>query len=89
MLWFYLATVIIWMIIIFCVTVIFKSGLEDKITKYSEELGVDEKKARATKAKGFGALFVMSAVPIIRLIIAIMIPYAASCSDEQFEKIFL
>lgn len=78
MLEFYLSTVVIWMIIIFCLTFIFKESI--KKNWYGQ---INKKKSIVS---GFGALFAISAVPILRFLIVIMIVYMATHTKEEFEK---
>jgi len=79
MLKFYLTTVIVWMIIINSITIIFKDALNKKI-------GVTK-----TNKAGFiqrtNTLFALSAIPIIRLGVAIIIIYIATCKQEDFDKL--
>jgi len=71
----YLSSVIIWMIIIFCICCIFthkineNGWLDNANKKYSNRLF---------------ALFTVSAVPILRLFIAGAIVYMATVTKEEF-----
>lgn len=77
MLGFYLSTVVIWMIIIWCLMMVFKDRLKKKLVKKEEKKSV---------VKTLGALFILSAIPIFRLLIAIAIVYMATCSQEEFDE---
>jgi len=78
MLGFYLSTVIIWMIIIACLITIFKDGLNKKLVKKEEKKSI---------FKTIGALFVLAAIPVFRLLVAIAIVYMATCSQEEFDEL--
>lgn len=75
MLKFYLTTVVIYMIIIYCTCSIFKDGIKAK--------GWISEGKRGSK---FGALFTLSAVPILRLGVIILIFYMATHTKEEFNK---
>lgn len=79
MLKFYLATVIAWMIILYCLVAIFQNGIIEK-------LGTDNGKKKSSFEK-LKTLFVMSAVPVVRLLVAIMIVYIAACKKEDFDEL--
>lgn len=79
MLKFYLTTVIIWMFIIYCVTAIFRNGIIKKV-------GANKEKESGLFKK-FEALFILSAVPIIRLFVVIVIIYIATCKQEDFDEL--
>lgn len=79
MLKFYLTTVIIWMFIIYCVTEIFQNGIVKK-------LGANNGK-EAGLFKKLESLFILSAVPIIRLFVVIVIIYIATCKQEDFDEL--
>ena len=81
MLTFYLSTVVIWMIIIFCAIYICK----DKIREKAIAMGIEGKKSGFFSTIGF--LFVLAAIPVFRLIILIAIIYMAGCSQEDFEEL--
>lgn len=81
MLTFYLSTVVIWMIIIFCAIYICK----DKIREKAIAIGIEGKKSGFLSTLGF--LFVLAAIPVFRLIILIAIIYMAGCSQEDFEEL--
>ena len=79
MLKFYLVTVIIWMIIIYCIVAMF----QDSIVK---KLGAREGK-KDSLFKKLKALFVLAAVPIVRLLVVIGIIYIAICKQEDFDEL--
>lgn len=81
MLGFYLSNVVIWMIIIYSAVFLCK----DKIREKMAASGV-----KSEKSGFFGTLvllFVLAAIPVIRLIILISIIYMAVCSQEEFEEL--
>ena len=71
MLKFYLTTVVIWMIILQSTFSLFGDAVRKKI-------GVNETK-KAGLIKRLNILFVLAAVPIIRLILEIVFIYVAIC----------
>lgn len=77
---FYLTTIIIWMIIIECTMLMFNKELTKKLEKYN--VPRDKNLFRALKT-----LFVVSAVPIIRVFIEIAIIYMVICKQEDFDKL--
>lgn len=77
----YLISVVIWMIIIGCTTSLFKEGIKKKLEKF--ELN----KSKKSLFSGLKALFILAAVPIVRLIIAIMLIYIATCKQEDFDEL--
>lgn len=79
MLKFYLTTVVIWMIIIYCTAAIFQNGIAKKF-KTNEE----KKASLFKKLKG---LFILAAIPIVRLLIVIVLIYIATCKQEDFDKL--
>ena len=79
MLEFYLASIIIWMIIIKSIIVLFKDGIKKKTNSK------ETKKASIFKRLSY--LFVLAAVPILRLGIVIIIIYIATCKQEDFDKL--
>ena len=76
---FYLATVVIWMIIIYCVVAIFQNGIVKK-------LGVKETK-KASLFKRLNGLFILAAIPFIRLIVVIVLIYIATCKQEDYDEL--
>lgn len=82
MLGFYLTTVIIWMIVIYSIITIFKDAIKKKVALLEQE----EKPKKGVFAR-LGTLFVVSAVPILRVFIAIGFIYIAICTDEQFQEL--
>lgn len=81
MLSFYLSTVIVWMIIFWCVL---KLCSKTFLKRYGEYINIDKKHS---KVKSFVGLFVISAVPIIRLLIMILLFYMTFCSEENSKDI--
>lgn len=79
MLKFYLTTVVIWMIIIYCVVAIFQNGIAKKL-KTNEE----KKSGLFKKLK---TLFVLAAIPIVRLFVVIVLIYIATCKQEDFDEL--
>ena len=73
----YLSSVIIWMVVIYCMTSISK----ESIVK-NGWINTENKQKR----NWFVQLFILSAVPIFRLFIVIAILYMAICTKEQFEQ---
>ena len=77
MLKFYLTTVIIWMIIIYATaklcgpTIIEKGWI---------------KKVPSTKTSGLSTLFILAAVPIIRLLVWAFLLIMCICTREEFEE---
>lgn len=77
MLTLYLMSVAIWMIIIYAMAAIFESSIKEKgwlKDKESKKRGV------------FTSLFLLSAVPIIRFIVALCIFIMATYTPEQIEE---
>lgn len=79
MLKFYLITVVIWMIIIYCTTAIFQNGIAKKL-KTNEE----KKSGLFKKLRG---LFILAAIPIVRLLVVVVLIYIAACKQEDFDKL--
>ena len=77
---FYLTTIIIWMIIIECTILLFNKELNKKLEKYN--VPRENNLFRALKT-----LFVVSAVPFIRVFIEIVIVYMVVCNQEDFDKL--
>ena len=72
----YLISVIIWMIIMYCVIKIFGPRVVEN--KWTENV-------TPTMGK-FTSLFVMSAVPFFRCLFLFSFLYMASCTKDQFDK---
>lgn len=83
MLTFYLSTVVVWMIIIFCAIFMFK----DKLIEKSIAMGMKIESKKSGFFSSFGWLFVLAAIPVFRLIILIAVIYMAGCSQEEFEEL--
>ena len=79
MLSFYLSSVIVWMIIIFCIIMLYNKQIQTRYSKYL--------KVNTNKVKALFSLFVLSAVPILRLLIAIGIIWVANCGEEDYNRI--
>lgn len=73
----YLSSVIIWMIIIFCICCIFGNGI-----KKNGWLDNESKKS----GNRLFVLFTLSAVPILRLCVAGALVYMATTTREEFDK---
>lgn len=73
----YLASVIVFMIIIYSMASIFKSSIQDKGWSSSNET------AKTNKLTG---LFMLAAVPILRVAVVVFIYYAATHTKADFEK---
>lgn len=73
----YLSSVIIWMIIIFCICCIFAN-------KIIENGWLDKKNKKYPH--WLFSLFVLSAVPILRLFVAGAIIYMAAVTKEEFDN---
>lgn len=71
----YLTSVIIYMIIIYCTCSIFADGIRAKGW-------ISEQKSKSK----LGALFTLSAVPILRFFVVVLILYMATHTKEQFNK---
>lgn len=80
---FYLTTVVIWMIIIYCTAAIFENAINKKLAT----LPTYKENKKSSLFKKFRALFILAAVPIIRLIIVIVLIYIATCKQEDFDKL--
>lgn len=78
----YLTSVIIYMIIINCTVLLFKDGILEKL----KLVKVNTKPSNLFES--LGCLFVMAAVPIIRLIILICFIHIGTCSQEDFDRIY-
>ena len=78
MLKFYLVTVIIWMIIIYCVAALFKDEIAKKLGSTT---------AKASLFKQLKTLFILSAVPILRLIFVATMVYVVVCTQEDLDKL--
>lgn len=76
----YLSSVVAWMIIIYCVSAILESKLRD-----NGWLGSD--KIQKTKMSKLKALFILSAVPILRLLVVGGVVYMATIAKEEYEKV--
>ena len=81
MLSFYLSTVIVWMIIFWCVLKLYSKTF---LKRYGEYINIDKKHS---KVKSFVSLFVMSAVPILRFLIMISFFYMTFCSEKNSKNI--
>mgnify|MGYP007069322237 FL=1 len=81
MLSFYLSTVIIWMIIFWCVLKLYSKTF---LKRYGEYINIDKKHS---KVKSFVSLFVMSAVPILRFLIMISFFYMTFCPEKNSKDI--
>lgn len=79
MLKFYLTTVVIYMIIISCTTEIFKEAIKKRTGKGEVK--------KANLFKRLSTLFALSAVPIIRLIVVVILIYIATCKQEDFDEL--
>lgn len=80
---FYLTTVVIWMIIIYCTAAIFENAINKKLAT----LPTYKENKKSSLFKKIRALFILAAVPIIRLIIVIVLIYIATCKQEDFDKL--
>ena len=77
---FYLSTIIIWMIIIYCTASMLKDAIKKKIN-------TNEPKKKMGLFKKLSLLFTLSAVPIIRVFVEIFIIYIALCKKEDFDEL--
>lgn len=73
----YLSSVIIWMIVIYCITSISKESIVKNGWMNTEN---------KQKRNWFVQLFILSAVPIFRLFIVIAILCMAICTKEQCDQ---
>lgn len=71
----YLTSVVIYMIIIYCTCKIFENAIRSNGW-------ISEKK----KGGKLGVLFTLSAVPLLRFIVVVLIVYMASNTKEEYEK---
>ena len=72
----YFSSILIWMIIIFCITSIFKQHIKDKGW-------IDESK----KSKNWlVALFCISAIPVFRALVAAGLLFMASTTKDEYQK---
>lgn len=76
----YLSSVIAWMIIIYCVSAILESKLRDNGWPGSD-------KTQKTKMSKLKALFILSAVPILRLLVVGGVVCMATITKEEYEKV--
>jgi hypothetical protein len=76
----YLSSVIAWMIIIYCVSAILESKLRD-----NGWIGID--KIQKTKMSKLKSLFILSAVPILRLLVVGGVVCMATITKEEYEKV--
>lgn len=67
------------MIIIYSTIVIFRDALRKR-------MGINESK-KVSLFKKLNGLFVLSAVPIIRLIFVIVVVYIVTCKKEDFDEL--
>ena len=78
----YLSSVIVFMIIIDCVFLFFN----DEITKKLKLKKVNTEPSNLFT--NIACLFVLSAIPIIRLFIVIFLVHIGICRQEEFDKIY-
>lgn len=71
----YLTSVIIYMIIIYCTCQIFKDAIRSK--------GWINEKRNGSK---LGILFTLSAVPVLRFFIILLVIYMSTHTKEEYEK---
>ena len=71
----YLTSVIIYMIIIYCMCAIFMDSIKSK--GWISEI---------KKGSKLGVLFTLSAVPILRFFVVVLIFYMATHTKEQFDE---
>lgn len=84
MLKFYLISVVIWMIIIRCTMSLFKEAIKKKAEKLIEKgKGVQ----KLSLFGSFKTLFVLAAIPVVRLFMVIAFIYIATCSQEDFDEL--
>lgn len=76
----YLGSIFVWMMIIWCTILMYKKEFMKKLEKY-------EIPKEGNLFKTLGRLFVVSAVPFIRVLIEIVIVYMAACKQEDFDKL--
>lgn len=79
MLKFYLSTVIMYMIVIYCTIQMFKETLKKR-------LGVNENRKVGLFTK-LSTLFILSAVPILRFIIVCVLIYIGLCKQKDFDEL--
>lgn len=75
----YLSSVVVWMIIIWATISIFKDGIKKKV-------GSNETK-KASLFKRLNGLFVLAAIPFVRLIVVIVLIYIATCKQEDYDEL--
>lgn len=76
MLKFYLSSVIIYMIIMHAMLSMFKPAMKEKGWLSNETV----------KTNRIAGLFILSAIPIVRLVIVVFIFYTATHTKEEFDK---
>lgn len=74
----YLSSVFVYMIIIYCTCSICKSSIRDKGWSFSS--------SETAKTNKWVGLFMLSAVPIVRVAVIVFIVYAATHTKEELEK---
>lgn len=79
MLSFYLSSVITFMIIIFCTVVLFSKNLLARYDKYLNSKG--------DFVSSLISLFILSAIPIMRVVVVVGIIWLAICDKETYDKI--
>ena len=78
MLGMYLSSVVVWMIIIYCECRLFAEAIKNN--------GWASSKSDVAKTNKLAVLFVLSAVPIIRFIVCVVIVFMFMYTKEDFEK---
>lgn len=75
----YAATVVIYMIIIYCMNAIFNDAIKQMGWKKAD-------KEKSSLVKALAALFFVSAVPVLRVAFIVFIMYMATHTKEEFEE---
>lgn len=79
MLSFYLSSVITFMIIIFCTVVLFSKNLLARYGKYLN--------SKSDFISSLISLFILSAIPIMRVVVVVGIIWLAICDKETYDEI--
>ena len=73
----YLSSILIWMIILYCTCAIFEKPIKEKGWINAEN---------KSKDNGLKILFILSAVPIVRLFVFVMLFVMSTYTKEQFDE---
>ena len=79
----YFKSIIIYMIIICCSSLICKERIKERFDKLKNNSKEKKKKSFISRISN---LFILSAIPVLRFIIVLAIFFISFCSKEDFEK---